>query len=385
MVSLHGIGTNTMLTNKNIDALKPSDKSYKVADFDGLYLFISKTGIKSWRSNFKHLGKQQTKTYGRYPILGIADARKMHHEFKYSIGKTSEVTFKEVAQQWMKIHLPSLKNLKHKKQVGDTLAQYAYPVFGDRSIHSITRKDVVKVVQDIDSKGTIETAHRVAGRIKSVFDYAIDLGEIDSNPALGLSRVLRRPERKSMVSLPIEEVGKLLTDIDTYYENITRIGLLLLAHTFVRTKELIHAQWSEFDLDKKIWVIPTERMKLGIPHVVPLSKQVVKILKDLKQITNGFVLESPTRRGHPISENTLLFALYRLGYRGKMTGHGFRAVASTALNQSGKWSSGAIERQLAHKETDAVRAAYNRAEYLDERIKMMQWWSDQLDSLRTLH
>ena len=126
-------------------------------------------------------------------------------------------------------------------------------------------------------------------------------------------------------------------------------------------------------------------MKLGIPHVVPLSKQVVKILKDLKQITNGFVLESPTRRGHPISENTLLFALYRLGYRGKMTGHGFRAVASTALNQSGKWSSGAIERQLAHKETDAVRAAYNRAEYLDERIKMMQWWSDQLDSLRTLH
>ena len=371
-----------MLKNKELDGLKPIGKGYKIADFDGLYIFVSATGVKSWRYNFKAAGKQQTKTYGRYPLLGIAEVRKLHHDFKYGLLEDSDSTFEQIARKWMLVHLPKLKNAKHKKQIGDTLAEFAYPKFGDKPVNSILRKDIVKVVQDIDSSGITETAHRVAGRIKQVFDYAIDLGEIESNPASGLTRVLRKPERKSMNALPPEEVGKLLRDISTYEESITRIGLMLLAHTFVRTRELTLSTWSEFDFTKKVWIIPEGRMKLKKPHVVPLSRQVIELLKELQMYTidKAFVLESPKKSRHPISENTLLFALYRLGYRGRMTGHGFRSVASSALNESGVWSAGAIERQLAHKETDAVRAAYNRAEYFEERVRLMQWWSDQLDA-----
>lgn len=372
-----------MLKNKELDGIKATGKGYKLADFDGLYIFVSATGMKSWRYNHKTNGKQQTKTYGRYPVLGIAEARKLHHDFKYGLAEESDTSFEQIARKWMLIHLPKLKNSKHKLQIGSTLEEFVYPSIGDKSINTITRKEVVKIVQDIDSSGITETSHRVAGRIKQVFDYAIDIGEIESNPATGLTRVLRKPVRKSMNSIAPGEVGKLMADILTYDEDITRLGLLLLAHTFVRTRELTLSKWDEFDFDKKIWVIPEGRMKLKKPHVVPLSKQTIGILTDLHLLNGGreFVLDSPKKHGHPISENTMLFALYRLGYRGKMTGHGFRSLASSTLNESGLWTAGAIERQLAHKETDAVRAAYNRAEYLEERMQIMDWWSNKLSSL----
>ena len=368
-----------MLNNKQIDGLKATGRAYKATDFDGLYLFISAAGTKTWRFNFKSNGKQQTKTYGRYPLIGVAEARKLHHDFKYGLedNAASGLTFEKAARKWMMVHLPKLKNGKHKLQIGSTLEQFVYPRIGDMDISAITRKDLVAVVQAIDSKGIIETAHRVAGRIKQVFDYAVDLGEIDVNPAIGLTRVLRKPQREHMKSLPIEEVGGLIRSINTYEEPVTRIGLMLLAHTFVRTRELTLAKWGEFDLANKVWVIPEERLKLGKPHVVPLSYHAMKLINELRTITSDkeYVLDSPKRTGHPISENTLLFALYRLGYRGKMTGHGFRSIASSALNESGLWNPSAIERQLAHKETDAVRAAYHRAEYFEERVKMMEWYS----------
>lgn len=369
-----------MLNNKQIDGLKPTGRAYKVTDFDGLYLFVSTTGTKTWRYNHKVNGKYQTKTYGRYPLMSIVEARKVHHGFKYQVDSEvqSGLTFEQAARKWMSVHLPKLKNAKHKLQIGNTLEEFIYPSLGHTLISEITRKELVKVVQAIDERGITETAHRVAGRVKQVFDYAVDLGEIDVNPAIGLTRVLRQPQRKHMTSLPFNEVGKLIQDIATYDETVTRIGLLLLAITFVRTRELTLAKWSEFDLKNKVWLIPEERLKLGKPHVVPLSTHAMKLLKELGNVTSDceYVLDSPKRRGHPISENTLLFALYRLGYRGKMTGHGFRSIASSALNESGLWNPSAIERQLAHKESDAVRAAYHRAEYFDERVKMMQWWSD---------
>lgn len=379
------VAKKVMLNNKQIDGFKPAGKGYKMADFDGLYLFVSKTGTKTWRFNFKHQGKQQTKTYGRYPLLGVSDARKLHHDFKYKIGDQAQasITFEQAARKWMLVHLPKLKNIKHKLQIAATLEQFIYPAFGKKPISDITRKELVWAVQAIDERGITETAHRVAGRVKQVFDYGVDLGEINVNPAIGLTKVLRKPQRTHMSSLPFNEVGDLIKQINSYDELITKIGLLLLAHTFVRTRELTHAKWSEFDLKNNVWVIPQERLKLGKPHVVPLSSYVKELINELHTITGNkvYAFESPKRAGHPISENTLLFTLYRLGYRGKMTGHGFRAIASSALNESGLWNPSAIERQLAHKETDAVRAAYHRAEYFEERVKMMEWWSKTLCAL----
>ena len=371
-----------MLTNKQIDGAKPTGRAFKLADLDGLYLYVSPTGTKSWRFNFKLSGRQQTKTYGRYPLMGIAEARRVHHDFKYRDGTEAESTFREVAEQWMKIHLPKLRNIKHQKQIASTLEQFVYPAIGGEKIGTIKRKALASVVQAIDERGTVETAHRVAGRIKQVFDYAVDIGEIENNPAVGLTRVLRTVVSKPMTALPMNEVPDLLRAIQGYDEPVSRLGLLLLAHTFVRTRELTLARWEEFDLKNKVWVIPESRMKLKRPHVVPLSRQVLSLLEDVASLTfsSGLLLESPVRRKQSISENTLLFALYRLGYRGRMTGHGFRSVASSALNESGLWQAEAIERQLAHKEADDVRAAYNRAEYFDQRVRMMQWWSDQLDN-----
>ena len=371
-----------MLTNKQIDGAKPTGRAFKLADLDGLYLYVSPTGTKSWRFNFKLSGRQQTKTYGRYPLMGIAEARRVHHDFKYRDGTEAESTFREVAEQWMKIHLPKLRNIKHQKQIASTLEQFVYPSIGGEKSGTIKRKALASVVQAIDERGTVETAHRVAGRIKQVFDYAVDIGEIENNPAVGLTRVLRTVVSKPMTALPMNEVPDLLRAIQGYDEPVSRLGLLLLAHTFVRTRELTLARWEEFDLKNKVWVIPESRMKLKRPHVVPLSRQVLSLLEDVASLTfsSGLLLESPVRRKQSISENTLLFALYRLGYRGRMTGHGFRSVASSALNESGLWQAEAIERQLAHKEADDVRAAYNRAEYFDQRVRMMQWWSDQLDN-----
>ena len=231
--------------------------------------------------------------------------------------------------------------------------------------------------------GKVETAHRVGQRIREIFDLAVDHGDIETHPAAGLSRVLPAATKKPMGAIPPQELPKLMADIEGYAEPITRAGLLLLAHTFTRTSELIGATWDEIK-DPDTWVIPEERMKVRRPHVVPLSRQVREILDDLRGVVEGnpYILPSTVNPMLGLSSNTLLFALYRIGYRGKITGHGFRVLASTILNESGKFSRDAIERQLAHRETDRVREAYMRAEYLEERRRMMAWWSDHLEASR---
>ena len=241
---------------------------------------------------------------------------------------------------------------------------------------------MVDIVQRVQSKGIVETAHRVAMHMRQLFDYAVDLGELENHPALGLSRVLSAPKTKSMSCVDVDDAKVLLQAINGFESPVTKYGLLLVAYTFVRSSEMRFMKWSEIK-DKSFWVIPAERMKMKKPHVVPLSKSVLKILKALKSINGDYeyVLQSVYKTNKPISENTMLDGLYSLGYRHKMTVHGFRSLASTVLNEKSGFSHDVIERQLAHKERDAVRAAYNRAEYLDERIIMMDWWSDWLDSL----
>jgi integrase len=293
-------------------------------------------------------------------------------------GGGSSITFGEAAERWLAWRLPQLTNADNQRGIEQCVRDYALPALAARRLSDISRRELVKVVTDVANKGRVETAHRLGQRIRAIFDHAVDHGDIDAHPASGLSRVLPPTESKHIAAVSANELPTLMKDVSGYPEPVTRAGLLLLAHTFVRTSELIGARWDEFQQD--VWVIPEERMKLRIPHVVPLSSHTRTLLDTIRPMTDEspYVLASPMHPQSPISKNTLLFALYRLGYRGRMTGHGFRSVASSVLNESGKWLPDAIERQLAHKETDRVRESYHRAQYLDERRRMMQWWSDYL-------
>lgn len=371
------------LTVKAVEAARAQERGYKLADGAGLYLYVTPAGGRSWRANFTAGGKQGTRTYGQYPAMSLADARKAHQAAKADRTRPAPArrvqTFQQAAQAWLAKKLPELSNGKHQVQVENTLERYVYPLIGATPLDQITRPQLVAVVRGVEDR--VETAHRVAGRITAVFDYAQDTGEIDAHPASGLTRVLvARSTKRPMASLPPAEAGQLLRDIEGYGEPITRLGLQLMAHTFVRVRELTGMRWSELREDGALWVVPEARMKLRLPHVVPLAPQAQAVLGQLRLLTGerDLVLESPLRPGHPVSENTFLFALYRLGYRGRMTVHGFRSLASTVLNEQSGFPHDVIERQLSHKETDAVRAAYNRAQYLDQRRRLMYWWADWL-------
>lgn len=378
------------LTAKAVEAARPQERPYKLADSAGLYLFVSPAGGKSWRANYQRAGKQATRTYGRWPDVSLADARRAHAAARDAAEAQALAprvpSFEEVARAWLKLKLPTLSNGKHQVQVANTLERFVFPALGPRPIDTLRRAELVAVVQAVQAGGKIETAHRVAGRITAVFDYAVDAGHLESHPAAGLVRVLQaRKTKKPMASIAPAEAGALLRAIDDYDEPVTRLGLLLLAHTFVRVGELRGMRWDELREDGAVWVVPAERMKLRLPHVVPLSEQAQAVLASLRLLTGerALVLDSPLRPGHTLSENTFLFALYRLGYRGRMTAHGFRALASTVLNEQSGFAHDVIERQLAHKETDAVRAAYNRAEYLPQRRELMRWWGQWLAAQRS--
>lgn len=378
------------LTVKAVEAAKPKDKPYKLADGEGLYLFVSPAGGRSWRANHMEAGKQKTRTYGRYPEMTLASARDAHRAARRApvLAEVKTPLFREVAKSWMKKHLPGLANPKHRGQVEGTLDEYVHPMIGDTPVGELKRPALVKVLQQDSLDGKVETAHRVAGRITAVFNYAEDAGILKEHPAANLTRVLpSRKVQKPMPSIPWQEAGELLRAIDTYSEPVTRLGLLLVAHTFPRVSEVLGFEKHELREDGAIWVVPADRVKkvgdIPLPHVIPMSKQSQALVEQLMEMSGcQLVLESPDRPGHPLSENTLLFALYRLGYRGRMTVHGFRTLASTVLNEQSGFTKDVIERQLQHKETDEVRAAYNRAQYLSQRREMMNWWSDWLDAAK---
>ncbi|MBR7792353.1 tyrosine-type recombinase/integrase [Undibacterium sp. FT147W] len=369
------------LTAKQIDAAKPKDKPYKIRDIEGLYLYISAAGSKSWKCDCDVDGRRTTITYGKYPDLSLADARLKNLERKKAPVERVKTapTFRDVAREWLEKKVPSLSNSKHQHQTITSLEQFISKV-GDLAIDKMPRTTLVKAIQEFAD--TPESARRLAGRVTMVMDYAMDLGYLEQHSASNLTRVLPSVrERRHMACIDISDAPKLFNDIRSMEQGVSKQALLLLAYTFVRTNELIKAKLDEFDFENKVWVIPAERMKLRKPHVVPLTPQSMSIITDLADMTcSEYLLESPVRRGQPITDNSMLFALYRLGYRGKMTGHGFRALASTVLNQQTQFNRDWIERQLAHKETDDVRLAYNRADYYDQRVVMMRWYSNWIDA-----
>lgn len=325
-----------------------------------------------WRAFLYVNGTRETRVFRtKREAKDWADAREAELE-----AGGAAITFGAAAERWLL--------QKADADVEAMVRRHVLPALGSRKLAEITRLELVGIVRGISETGRIETAHRVGQRIRQIFDSAVDHGEITMHPAADLARVLPAVQKKPMGAIRPEELPELMRAIDGYPDPVTRAGLQLLAYTFVRTSELLGATWAELK-DAETWVIPGERMKVKRPHVVPLSPQVQAILADLRTVApeNPHFLPSAVNPMCGLSDNTLLYALYRLGYRGRMTGHGFRSVASSVLNESGLWSHDAIERQLAHRETDRVREAYHRAEYLEERRRMMSWWADHLDASRS--
>lgn len=372
----------------------------KLHDGDGLYLWVYLDGRKYWRMRYWQVGKEKSLSVGVYPKISLSDARKKCDELRKQLQSdldpsaerkaitlrrklAAENSFEAVALEWhgkQKIKWVA----HHANRVKRLLELSIFPVLGKRPIDQIEAPELLGAIRKIEARGAHDLAHRVLQICGQVFRYGIATGRCTRNLSTDLRGALTPHVLQHQSAVRPEELPDLLRAIARYDETgdkQTRLALQLLAQTFVRTNELIGAEWSEFDLDNALWIIPAKRMKMKTEHVVPLARQALAILDELKQISGGSRFVFPGRnRDKPISNNTMLFALYRMGYKGKMTGHGFRAVASTILNETG-FKPDVIERQLAHCERNEVRGAYNRAEYLPERKKMMQHWADYLDSV----
>ena len=388
----------TDLACKN--AITEGAKIGKLHDGQGLYLWVYEDGRKYWRLRYKIHDKEKSLSLGVYPVIGLKQARQLAQAERVKLAsnidpsidrqinkqKAKQATadsFEAVAREWYakQTHtwVPS-----HSKDVLRRLEGNVFLYIGLYPISQIDAPQLLNMVRIIEHRGSYDLAHRVLGVCGQVFRYGVSTGRCNRDPTVDLRGALTPHKKKNQAAVKPEELPELLRAIATY-ESIgdrqTQLALQLLALTFVRTNELIGALWAEYDLNNALWIVPATRMKMRNEHVVPLTRQAINILTELKPIAGDSRYLLPGRNPNkPISNNTLLFALYRLGYKGKMTGHGFRAVASTALNESGLFSPDAIERQLAHGERNEVRGAYNRAEYLPERKRIMAWWSDHLEA-----
>ncbi len=384
-----------MLTDRAIRALRPREKPYKRSDEKGLYLLIKPTGSKYWRLKYRYAGKEKVLALGVYPDVPLAEARDGRDDAKRLLkaGKDPVATrrrerriaesdaantFEAIAREWAGKQRWSPA---HTDRVLQSLEKDIFPELGAEPISTITAQDLLAVLRKAEKRGVTETVHRLLQRSGAVFRYGIASGYCASNPGADLRGALTAHKATSQLALSAAELPEFLRKLAAYNGRPeTRIGLWLLALTFVRPGELRAAEWSEFDLDE--WRIPAERMKMGDEHVVPLSRQAVEALNELRALTGHSRYLFPNQSNHEkcMSENTLLYAMYRLGYHSRATAHAFRATASTALNEQG-WRPDVIERQLAHTERNKTRAAYNRASYLQERREMMQHWADYLDGL----
>ena len=387
------------LTENVIQKAKPAEKQYKLTDGEGMYILVSKQGGKWWRLDYRFNGKRKTLSLGTYPETKLKKARELRADARKLISNGVdpslqrrihkylgiEDTFEAIAREWHTKHSPNWSD-SHGVRILRRLENDLFPWLGTQPINKITPPELLSVLRKIESRGAIETAHRAHQNCGQIFRYAVATGRAERDPsgdlkgAIPPSKVRHHPS----ITEP-KKIGVLLSAIDDYEGSfVTKCALKLAPIFFVRPGELRHAEWSEFDIDNNEWRIPAEKMKMSSPHIVPLSSQALDVLEELHPLTgNGKYLFTGLRSSkRPMSENTVNGALRRLGYsKDEMTGHGFRSIASTRLNEMG-WNRDAIERQLAHAERDNIRAAYNYAEHLEERRKMMQVWSDYLDNLR---
>ncbi|ESQ80736.1 integrase arm-type DNA-binding domain-containing protein [Asticcacaulis sp. YBE204] len=390
------------LSDASIRAAKAQAKPYKLTDGGGLFLLVTPAGGKLWRFKYRYNGAEKLLALGVYPEVGLKQARQRHDEAKKLLANgvdpnadkkrqalaatlSASNTFDSIAAE--------LIDLKEREGLSvSTLIKQKWfrsqlqSAIGDRPVSDIEPMEVLAALKAIERRGNYETSKRTRAFADRVFRYAIITGRAKANPATGLGDALISGKVKHHAAIiDAAGVGTLLRAINAYEGSVlTKLATQLLAHVFVRPGELRHAEWSEIDFDRAVWLIPAAKMKMRADHAVPLSMQALAILNEAKalRVNSRYVFPSLVSSLKPMSENTVNMGLRRMGYTNEeMTAHGFRSTASTLLNESGKWSSDAIERALAHKDGDAIRGIYHRGKHWDERVKMAQWWSDYLDRL----
>lgn len=382
------MATNT-LTDAKCKAAKPTDKAQKLFDGGGLHLFVTPKGAKVWRVAYRFDGKQQTASLGEYPLIGLADARSKRDDLRLRLANgedpkaskraaRSAVTLEQANNEyWATRGDLSPTYLKKSKRA---VEQYLYPRFRNRPLDGVTREDLLDVLRGIDAAGKAVYVRKVRLWVGMIYDWAVEHGYASSNPAtlIDPKKAFSRAKVVSMPALDLRDVPALMHRLSLEQSLQSVLGCRLLALTWLRTNELRRMLWT--DIDGDLIRIPKERMKRERDHLVPLSRQALEVIEQLSLRRNGseFVFPSDRRIDRPMSENAVLYLLHRMGYKGKMSGHGWRSVASTWANENG-FDKDAIERQLAHAPGDKVRSAYNRAEYMPQRRSILQAWADWLD------
>lgn len=405
------------LTETQAKNAKPRERAYKLADSEGLFLLVQPNGTKLWRMKYRFAGKEKLLSFGAYPALGIAAARDKRKAAKALLAEGKDPmkakgevisengdTFYLVAKRWHENRQSAL-NPAHAERVWSRMERDVFPSLGQKLIHEITAPEVLDMIRRIETRGALDISRRAKQGVGQVFQFAIACGLASSDPTAHLSGALKpRPRVKHMSRLPLVEIPAFLEKLRAYQEEgdrrsaITRDAVLFALLTWVRTKELRLAVKSEFEnLDgtEPVWRIPAARMKMGREHLVPLSAQAALIARKMVSAATGDYLFPGTHPDKPLSENTMIYALYRLGYHSRQTIHGFRGLASTWANEQlvefgkpamwiRKYHEDWVELQLAHSEKDDVRGAYNAAEYLAPRRRMMQDWADFLDGRKVV-
>lgn len=402
------------LTSAKIRTLKPSDKAFKVSDSHGLYLRVKPGGSRHWYLKYRISGKESRIALGTYPAISLSDARQQREGIRKMLAlninpvqqraavrgsRTPEKVFKNVALAWHK------SNRKWSQNTADrllaSLNNHIFPVIGNLPVSELKPRHFIDLLKGIEEKGLLEVASRTRQHLSNIMRHAVHQELIDTNPAANLGGVTTPPVRRHYPALPLERLPELLERIGAYHQGreLTRHAVLLMLHVFIRSSELRFARWSEIDFTNRVWTIPATRepiigvrysgrgAKMRMPHIVPLSEQSIAILKQIKDITgnNELIFPGDHNPYKPMCENTVNKALRVMGYDTKkdICGHGFRAMACSALMESGLWAKDAVERQMSHQERNTVRMAYiHKAEHLEARKAMMQWWSDYLEACR---
>ena len=402
------------LTDAKIRTLKPSDKPFKVSDSHGLYLLVKPGGSRHWYLKYRINGKESRIALGAYPAVSLSDARQQREGVRKMLAlninpvqqraaergsRTPDKVFKNVALAWHK------SNRKWSQNTADrllaSLNNHIFPVIGNLPVSELKPRHFIDLLKRIEEKGLLEVASRTRQHLSNIMRHAVHQGLIDTNPAANLGGVTTPPVRRHYPALPLERLPELLERIGAYHQGreLTRLAVLLMLHVFIRSSELRFARWSEIDFTNRVWTIPATRepiigvrysgrgAKMRMSHIVPLSEQSIAILKQIKDITgnNELIVPGDHNPYKPMCENTVNKALRVMGYDTKkdICGHGFRAMACSALMESGLWAKDAVERQMSHQERNTVRMAYiHKAEHLEARKAMMQWWSDYLEACR---
>lgn len=392
------------LTVTEIDCLKAKDKSYRKADEKGLYLEIFKGGSKLWRYKYRLGGKEYRLALGAYPEISLKVAREKRDEARKLVRDGIDParerrlarlerkvnaghSFADVATDYIRVKYENEGKAKATIDKQYFFLSHLTPTLGSTPLGDIKPIELMAALRKLEAKGHRQTAKCTRAFASRVFRYGVGIGKCSDDPARLLAGNLSAPKVKHMAAiLDPKRLGEFLRAADNYSgQPIVRIAMRLLPHVMLRQGEMRKAHWSEIDFERQVWLVPAENTKMRKPHAVPLSAQVIELLRELERHSGGldYMFRGQGKKG-PISENTLNLAYRRMGFGSdEVTPHGFRTTASTLLNETGKWNKDAIEKALAHKDADAIRAIYNRGTYWDERVQMMQWWSDHLDKLKT--